>query len=109
MKAILQVAHNTFIEIARDKIFSILFIFAIFMMGFSLVLGQLTTLEQHRLTVDFGLSAVQIIISALSIFSGCTLVFREIEKKTILYLLSKPISRSEFLLGKFFGLFLIVL
>ncbi len=108
MRAIVHVAHNTFIEIARDKTFSILFVFAIFMMGFSLVLGQLTSLEQHRLTVDFGLAAVQIVIAVLSVFSGSTLVFREIEKKTILYLLSKPISRSEFLLGKILGLFAII-
>lgn len=108
MKAIYFVAINTFKEIARDKTFFILFIFAIIFMGFAMVLGQLTTMEQYRLTVDFGLAGVQLTVVALSIFSGSTLVFRELEKKTILYLLAKPISRSQFLLGKFIGLFLII-
>ncbi len=107
MRSIYFVALNTFKELTRDKTFYVLFVFGIFMLGFSMALAQLTATEQHRLTVDFGLTGIHLSVVALSIFAGSTLVFRELEKKTILYLLSKPISRGQFLIGKFLGLFVI--
>lgn len=107
MRSIYFVALNTFKELARDKTFYILFAFGIIMLGFSMVLAQLTATEQHRLTVDFGLTGIHIAVVALSIFAGSTLVFRELEKKTVLFLLSKPINREQFLIGKFVGLLVI--
>lgn len=107
MKSIYFVAYNTFKELVRDKTFYILLAFGFIMVGFSMVLAQLTVNEQQRLTVDFGLTGIHIAVVALSIFAGSTLVYRELEKKTVLYLLSKPIGRGQFLIGKYLGLFVI--
>lgn len=107
MNAIRIIGWNTFIELLRNKILFGLVVFALLMMAFSLVLGNLSYAEQARITINFGLSAIQISSVVLSIFVGSTLVSREIEKQTILTLLSRPISRLQFLLGKALGLILI--
>lgn len=101
---VLIVAYNTYIEIIRNRILYGIVVFAILMMGFSLLLGQLSFAEQTRISLDFGLSSIQLVAVVLSIFVGSTLVSREIEKQTILTLLVKPLSRLQFLLGKAIGL-----
>ncbi len=107
MRAIKLVAFNTYIEIIRNRILVGIIVFAVLMIGFSLVLGQLTFAEQARISLDFGLSSIQFAAVILSIFVGSTLVSREIEKQTVLTLLVKPISRFQFLLGKALGLVLV--
>lgn len=108
MKNIFLVALNTYKELVRDRTFYVLVFFSIFMIAFSLLLGQLTIQEQLRLTVDFGLTGVQISCVSLAIFCGSTLVFRELEKKTVLYLLAKPLGRDQFLVGKYLGLMAVI-
>jgi ABC-type transport system involved in multi-copper enzyme maturation permease subunit len=107
MKAIRLIAFNTYIEIIRNRILVGIVVFAVLMIGFSLLLGQLSFAEQARISMDFGLSSIQFAAVVLSIFVGSTLVSREIEKQTILTLLVKPISRFQFLLGKAAGLVLV--
>jgi ABC-type transport system involved in multi-copper enzyme maturation permease subunit len=67
------------------------------------LLSQLSIHENLRLTIDFGFSGIFLAIVAMTLFVGSTLVFREIDKKTILFLMSYPLSRSQFIMGKFFG------
>lgn len=107
MKAAWIVAINTFVEILRNRILVGIVVFAVLMMAFSLLLGQLSFAEQARISMNFGLSAIQLSAVVLSIFVGSTLVSREIEKQTILTLLVRPLSRFQFLLGKALGLALV--
>jgi ABC-type transport system involved in multi-copper enzyme maturation permease subunit len=109
MKFVLAVALNTFKEILRNKILLALISVSLFIIGFSYLLGGLSFAEQERIIMNMGLGAVGLCSSALAIFLGGSLVWREIEKQTILVVLSKAISRSQFLLGKYFGLALILL
>jgi len=109
MKPIWIVAHNTFLEIIRDRILYGMIICAVALVFFSLALGQLTFTEQTRITLDFGFTAIHICAAILSIFVGSTLVAREIEKKTILTLLARPVSRTQFVVGKYFGLLSVIL
>lgn len=88
----------------RDRILYGLVVFAILLIGFSLALGQLSFAEQSRISANFGLTAIHISCVILAIFLGSTLVAREMDKKTILTLLARPITRLEFLLGKALGL-----
>ncbi len=104
MKPVVTVAKNTFKEIIRDRILYALIFFAIFLVILSYFLGQLSFAEQERIVADMGLMAIHFGCCLLAIFLGSTLVWKEIEKQTVLTLLSKPLSRGEFLIGKFLGL-----
>ena len=108
MKAILIIARNTFREIMRDRILYGLLVFAVLLVALSLALGQLSFASQARITVDFGFAAIHLSAVILSIFVGSTLVGREIEKKTIMTLLVRPISRTQFVVGKSLGLLAVI-
>ena len=108
MKAVRILAFNTYREILRDKILYGFLIFAIFFIGLSLALGQLSYAEQIRITANFGTTALQLSSIFLAILLGAVLLPREIEKKTILTILVRPLARWQFLLGKVLGLFLMI-
>jgi Cu-processing system permease protein len=108
MKAIRIIALNTFREIIRDRILYGIVVFALLLIGVSIVLGELSFAEQARISADFGFTGIEMAIAVLSIFAGSTLVAREIEKQTVLTLLAKPVSRTQFILGKYLGLSFVV-
>lgn len=103
MNQILTIAQNTYKELIRDKALFILIFFAMGLLALSILLSQLSIHENLRLTIDFGFSGIFLAIVAMTLFVGSTLVFREIDKKTILFLMSYPLSRSQFIMGKFLG------
>lgn len=103
---ILSIAFNTFRENLRDKLLYNLLVFALLMIGSSLLLMRLTLGEFHRLLLDVGLGSINIFGVLIAIFVGIGLVSKEIEKKTIYTIVSKPVARYEFLLGKYGGLLL---
>ncbi len=105
MNSILAIATNTFREIIRDRILYGLMVFAVLLIGLSLVLGELSYAEQARISADFGFVAINISAIIIAIFIGSTLVSREIEQRTVYTLLARPVSREQFLVGKFLGLF----
>ncbi len=109
MRQVWVIGKNTYREIIRDRILYGLLVFALLLMGVSLALGELSFAEQTRISANFGLSGIQLSAVILSIFLGSTLVSREIEKKTIMTLLVRPLSRVEFILGKAVGLSLVTL
>ncbi len=108
MKSILVIAQNTYREIFRDRILYGLMVFGVLLILLSLALGELSFSEQSRITINFGFTAIHIGAMILSIFVGSTLVGREIEKKTIMTLLVRPISRTQFLIGKSLGLMAVI-
>jgi ABC-type transport system involved in multi-copper enzyme maturation permease subunit len=109
MKKILVIALNSFRENIRDRILYNLLVFALLMIVLTIALVQLSTGEWERITIDVGLSSISIFGSMMAIFLGISLVSKEIERRTIYTLLSKPISRASFLLGKYLGLVLTIL
>ncbi len=104
MGKILAVARNTFLEAIRDRILYGFLFFAICLILFSLVLGQLSIDEGARAVIDIGLAGISFFSVLMSIFLGITLLHKEIEKRTLYTVLARPISRSAYLIGKFFGL-----
>jgi Cu-processing system permease protein len=108
MRTSLIVAVNTVKEIIRDRVLYGLIVFAVLLVFVSMLLGGLSFDEQARIITDLGLVSVQLGCGMLAVFVGSSLVYREIEKQTVLTLLSKPVSRSSFLLGKFVGLGLVI-
>ncbi len=103
---ILAIARNTFRENIRDRILYNLILFALVMMLSSLVLGQLTVGYENKVIIDIGLTAISIFGTLIAIFIGTSLVYKEIERRTVYALLAKPLRRSDFILGKYIGLML---
>lgn len=99
----LNIALNTFKEIVRNKFLYLILFFAFVFIAFSLLLGKLTIGDDDKVIVDFGLAMIEIFGLIGVLFVGSQLLFKEIEGKTIFLILSKPIKRYEFILGKFFG------
>ena len=104
MIKVLAIARNTFREAIRDRILYGFLFFAVALILFSLVLGQLSFNEEVRCTIDVGLAGISFFAVLMSIFLGITLLHKEIEKRTIYPVLSKPVTRGAYLLGKFLGL-----
>ena len=100
------IALNTFREAKRDRILYLLFFFAALSIAASRVLAILTVGDRVKVVMDVGLASISIFGVLMAILMGTGLVFKEIDKKTIFTLLSKPIHRIEFILGKFLGLVL---
>ena len=104
MKKILAVAHNTFREAIRDRILYGFLFFATALILFSLVIGSLSFNEEMRVTIDIGMAGISLFSVLMAIFLGITLLHKEIEKRTLYTVLSRPISRAAYLVGKFLGL-----
>jgi len=100
------IARNTFKEAVRDRILYLLLFFAATAILFSRVLALLTVGDRMKIVKDVGLASISLFGALMAILIGTGLVYKEIEKRTIFTLLSKPIRRTEFLLGKYFGLVL---
>jgi len=108
MKKILSIASNTVRESTRDRVFYSLLLFAVFLMLFAIVLGNLTLTTPLKIIQDFGLGAISIVGTLIAIFVGIGMVYKEIDKRTIYTILSKPIHRWQFLVGKYLGLCLTI-
>jgi len=104
MQRILAIAGNTFRETVRDKILYNLILFALIMIFSSLALGQLTLGNENKVILNLGLASISIFGTMIAIFIGTGLVYKEIEKRTVYAILSKPVRRSELIVGKYFGL-----
>jgi Cu-processing system permease protein len=108
MQSLVVVAGNTFRETIRDKILYNLVFFALLLIGTSVLLGTLTIGEQSRIINDLGLAAINLVAVIIAIFVGIGLVTKEIERRTIYTILARPITRVQFILGKYLGLGFIV-
>jgi len=100
------IALNTFREAIRDRVLYLLFFFAAVALIFSRLLAMLTVGDKVKIIKDVGLGSISLFGMLMAILIGTGLVYKEIDKKTIFTLISKPIHRWQFLLGKFFGLIL---
>ncbi len=101
---ILTIAKNAFREAVRDRILYNLIIFVLLITVSAIFLGELTAGQEARVIVNLGLSATLIFGTFISIFVGVSLVWKEIEKKTVYSIFSKPVGRGEWIIGKYLGL-----
>lgn len=104
MGKIIVIALNTFREAVRNKVLYFLLIFAVLLIGFSTVISDLSIAEPEKLIKDLGLAATDFFGFLIAVFVGVYLVYNELDRKTIYTIVSKPIDRTQFILGKFFGL-----
>lgn len=98
------IAYNTFREAVRDRVLYNLIAFALIMTAAAVLVGQISIQIEHIVVVNLGLTAISIFGIIIAIFIGVGLVAKEIEKRTLYTVLSRPVRRWEFIVGKFFGL-----
>src|SRR5512136_35955 len=101
---IVPIALNTFRENVRDKVLYNLVIFAFLLIASALILGELSIGQEVKIIVDLGLASVSLVGGMMAVFIGIGLVYKEIDRRTIYNIVSKPVERYQFLLGKFLGL-----
>jgi ABC-type transport system involved in multi-copper enzyme maturation permease subunit len=102
--AIVAIALNTFREAIRDRILYLLLVFALIVIGVSRLLSLLTVGNEEKIIKDVGLSAISLFGVLTAVFVGVSLVFKEIERRTVYTLLANPVRRWQFVAGKFLGL-----
>ena len=101
---IAHIASNTFREAVRDRVLYNLIVFALLMSGAAVLVGQISIDIERLVVINLGLTAVSLFGMVIAIFIGIGLVSKEIEKRTLYTVLSRPVRRWEFIVGKFFGL-----
>ncbi|MGC2328705.1 MAG: ABC transporter permease [Candidatus Sulfotelmatobacter sp.] len=101
---IVHIAANTFREAVRDRVLYNLIAFALLLSGSAILVGQISIDIERLVVINLGLTAVSLFGIVIAIFIGIGLVSKEIEKRTLYTVLSRPVRRWEFIVGKFFGL-----
>ena len=106
MRAIALVAGAVFRESIRDRVPYSMVVFAVLLMAASYLISQMTAGQDVKIIKDLGLAAVSIFGLLIAVFIGIGLVSKEVERKSVYALLTKPVTRPQFILGKFAGLLL---
>jgi ABC-type transport system involved in multi-copper enzyme maturation permease subunit len=101
---IFVIARNVFQEAVRDRILYIIGFYVLILAVASRLLPEFAATTEGKMFLDFGIGAMSIIGLIITIFVGTGMVNKEIEKRTVLVLIAKPVSRSEFITGKYLGL-----
>jgi len=104
MTKVAAIALNTFKEAVRDRILYAILVFALVMLAGSAVLVRLSVGGEGKILKDLGLACISIFGLVIAIFLGIGLVSKEIERRTLYTIISKPVSRHQFILGKYLGL-----
>ncbi len=98
------IAINTFREAVRDRVLYGVLGFATAVLLFTLALAELSLGQERRVVMDVGLASISLFSVVVAVFLGSSLLYKEIERKTLYVILPKPIRRWEFLLGKYAGI-----
>ena len=100
----LAIVLNTFREAVRDRVLYNLIAFALILIASALLFGEISIGIQKTILLNVGLSSISIFGLLIAIFLGIGLVYKEMDKRSLYALLSKPIRRRQFIIGKFLGL-----
>jgi len=105
---IVAIALNTFREAVRDRVMYLILAFSIILILVARFLSMMTVGEEGKIIKDVGLSAISVFGVLTAVFVGVSLVFKEIEKRTIYTLLATPVRRWQFVAGKYTGLLMVL-
>ena len=102
------IATNTLTELARQKVFYILLLFALVLIGSSVFIARFTFQQEFQILKDISLGAMSIFTSLLAVVATARLISQDVEDRTIYTILAKPVPRFEYVLGKLAGVFLLL-
>lgn len=105
---IVTIGRNTFTELVRQKVFYFLLIFALIVIGNSAFLAKFSFQEEFQMLKDVALGAMSVFLCLLAILATAMLLPRDLEDRTIFTILSKPVPRYEYLLGKLLGVVILL-
>jgi ABC-type Na+ efflux pump permease subunit len=105
---ILAITSNTLTELTRQKVFYVLLIFALVLIGSSVFLARFTFQQEFQILKDVSLGAMSIFSSLLAIIATARLIPQDIEDRTVYTILAKPVPRFEYLVGKITGVLLLL-
>jgi ABC-type transport system involved in multi-copper enzyme maturation permease subunit len=108
MSSIIAIAKSTFKAEIRDRILYGILAFGILYILLTLFLSDLV-LRELPMVKSFGLAGIYFFNAIIALFLGTTSFYKDVERKTVYFILAKPVSRAQFLIGKFFGLCLVLL
>lgn len=100
----LVITTNVFREVMRDRVLYLIGLFALFLVACVRLLPEIAATTENKILLDVGLAAMSLLGLVIAVFVGTGLINKEIEKRTVLVLMAKPISRTEFIVGKHLGL-----
>lgn len=106
MSRVWVIATNTFREAVRDRVLNSILFFAVILLGVSLALREVSIGDTEKVVRGVALGGVSFLGAIIAMFLGVGLVYKEIERKTIYTLASKPIPRWQLLFGKYLGLWI---
>jgi ABC-2 type transport system permease protein len=105
---IFAIARNTFTDLARQKVFYVILVFALALIGSSVFMARFSFQQEFQILKDVSLGAMSIFSSLLAIVATARLIPQDIEERTVYTILAKPVPRFEYLLGKLFGVLLLL-
>jgi Cu-processing system permease protein len=109
MSRIVPIAVHTFKESVREKVLYSLVLFAVLLIAAGILFGTISVGVNDIVLINLGLTAISVFGLLIAIFIGISLVWKEIERRTIYNVLSRPVTRWNFIVGKYLGLFLTLL
>ena len=98
------IASNGFREVIRDRIFYLIGLFTLLLLLALRLLPEVAATTQDKIFLDVGLGSIEFLGVIVAVFVGTSLINKEIEKRTVLVLIPKPVTRAEFIIGKHLGL-----
>ena len=106
MKKVWTLGITTFQELVREKFFVVGLIMAFLLVAMSYLLGSLSFYEKNRILFNIGSMGIEFVLVGLGLLAGSVLIHKEIELRTCQIILTRPLTRSLFLVGKWLGLFI---
>ena len=109
LRRLRAVAYNTYLESVRQRLFLGLLFFGFLLLAASLVLKDISVRQDLKILQDIGLAATEFFGTLIALFLGADLIGRDIERRTLHLLIVKPLTRTEFIVGRYLGLCLTIL
>ena len=103
LRRLTAIIGNTFTGLTRLKIFYVLLLFALLLIGSSVFMAQMTFQQEFQVLKDIALGAMSLFTSLLAVIATARLLPQEMEDRTAYTVLAKPVSRFEYLAGKLLG------
>lgn len=108
-RTMFSIAKSTYLEARHNRVLHLASLFAVILILFSLFLGEVSLFQNEKIVKDIGLASISLLGIFVAVFLGVNSLYKELERRTIYSIISKPITRTEILFGKFMGMLTVLL